>query len=460
MAELHKTLDRAKHGRFDLCGHGARVFRHDFPHGVCQYNGWIPADQPASGPEPASCALSRDQIKIGESLLRFDRLLVLREEAADQLRGGSGLTPLDLKMFGYGVAFTGPQEASGRFGNLARGQALRRCWDFSSGDELDAEGVKPLWTGYARHFISGYAPRVCSEDLAICLDRYPGFDGAEFPDEGQLKTLDMIACEDREASEGGDWIGINALGILKGDVDNLGEMFRIGLGDPTFAKTASLSRQLNAFFAIYLPWLLARKFPSVYTVFAGGDDFLLIAPWRTAQKLAATMREEFGRYAAANPEIHFSAGIATQKPGAPIAALAELAEDALEAAKGQPGKNAMTCFDETVPWKEWPTLEQALKHLDAVKIEEGLSSGYVYRLLHFVDMCAKEKNGVPEAGIWRAQLKYATRRYIVDKRKGMNEQQRQEVFMRLVQEIGGAIAQLESRYRIVLFNHLYRMRTR
>ena len=119
------------------------------------------------------------------------------------------------------------------------------------------------------------------------------------------------------------------------------------------------------------------------------------------------------------------------------------------------GKNAVTCFDEVVPWKDWPALEDALQRLDDLKVEESLSTGYVYRLLQFVDM----KKGSPEAAIWRAQFKYATRRYIVDKRKGLDEPARQELFARLAQEIGGAIAQLESRYRIALFNHLYRMRT-
>jgi CRISPR-associated protein Csm1 len=170
------------------------------------------------------------------------------------------------------------------------------------------------------------------------------------------------------------------------------------------------------------------------------------------------MQEELTRYAAGNSDIHFSAGIATQKPGAPIAVLADLADAGLEAAKAHAGKNALTCFDETLAWKDWPAIEDALQHLEDLKLEEALSSGYVYRLLQFVDMAAKEKKGAPEAAIWRAQFKYATRRYIVDKRKGLDEPARRQLFGRLAQEIGGSIEQLESRYRIALFNHLYRMR--
>jgi CRISPR-associated protein Csm1 len=220
---LWQSLESAKHKRFGLCQEGAHVFARKFPHGVCGYNGWLPADQERSGGDPASCALSRDQIKIGESLLRFDRLLVLRQEHAAQLRTRSNLTKLELDVFGYAVAFTEDEEASGAFGELAREQALRRCWDFSLADSSDPSGTKLLWAGYARRFISGYVPRTNSEDLAANDKRYLGVQPEELPKPGDLKTLDMVACEDREMDPDGDWIGINALGVLKGDVDNLGD---------------------------------------------------------------------------------------------------------------------------------------------------------------------------------------------------------------------------------------------
>jgi CRISPR-associated protein Csm1 len=458
LGQLHESLNRTKHQRFDLCRNAVSVLARDFPHGVCEYNGWLPADGERSGDKPASCALARDQIAIGESLLRFDRLIVVRRDAADRLHPGSQLKDLELDMFGYALAFTRDQAATGAFGELARNTALRRCWDFSVADSFDAEGIKPVWAGYARRFISGYAPLVSDDDL-VHRERYPEVDEDEFSRPDQLKTLDMIACEDREMVQERGWVGINALGILKGDVDNLGEMFRIGLGSPTFAKTAALSRQLNGFFAIYLPWLLAREFPGVYTVFAGGDDFFLIGPWRTAQKLAYRMQGEFARYAAGNADIHFSAGIATRKPGAPISVLAELAEIALKAAKGRDGKNAVTCFNETVSWKDWPSLEAARAGLESLKIGEALSSGYVYRLLQFVGMSEQEAT-CPAASIWRARFKYHTRRYVDDKRKGLSELDKQQLFARLAEDIGGAIMRLGSRYRIALFNQLYRTRVR
>ncbi len=457
---LRESLDDAKHRRFGLCATGPRVFQHVYPHGVCGYNGWLPADQPAQGDRPASCRLSRDQITIGEALLRFDRILVLRADGAATLRSGSATQRLELDAFGYTIAFTQAGEASGAFGQFAASGALRRCWDFSPADESDVSGERTLWSGYARRFISGYVPRVAADDLGPLRGRYADLAEDEIAAEGSLKPLDMLACEDRQPdTDGKTWIGVCALGVLKGDIDDLGELFRVGLGSPTFAKTAALSRQVNGFFAIYLPWLLAREFPSVYTVFAGGDDFFLIGPWRTVQQLAARMRKDFAEYVAGNPEIHFSAGIATQKPGAPIGALAELAEAALEDAKKRDGKDALACFGETVGWTDWPRLEAALARLQEVHREQSLTSGYIYGLLQFVDLRQRERDE-PQAAMWRSRFAYRTRRYVVDKRRNLDDEARRRLYAQLVSDLGKPIDELGPSYRIVLFNHLYQHRSR
>lgn len=459
--KLIDKLEVAKYQRFDLCSTGAKVFTSaGFPHGPCAYNGRLPADRPA-GERPASCAVSRDQIAIGEALLDFDRLLVVRAEEADALYASRAVQPLECRLFGYTLAFTKDEEISGRFGEQARNGALRRCWDFSPPADADREGNQPLWSGYARRFISGYAPRAGANDLGNLRDRY--LDITDWPEVDKLKPFDMLACEDRllVKDEGKEqWQGVAALGVLKGDVDNLGEIFRVGLKQPTFAKYASLSRQMNAFFAIWLPWKLARDYPSLYTVFAGGDDFFLIGPWRSTQRLAHAMQQEFARYVAGNPDIHFSAGIATQKPGAPIHTLAELAEDALGRAKQQEGKNAITCFGQTIAWQSWPALEAATARLGQLRDEARLSTGYVYGLLQFVDM-RREEASKPQAAMWRPRFAYRTRRFVVDKMRGLDEPARQRKFIEIVTTIAtNGIEALGANYRIVLFNHLYQFRDR
>lgn len=469
---LVEQLDRAKHARFDLCRSGARVFSDaDYRFGPCAFNGRLPADRAAEGGTAASCALSRDQIAIGRALVdRFERLLIVRETDTEMLRSGERLQPLELPLFGYRLAFTAHEEASGRFGELAASGLLRRCFNFSLPAADDADGTAPLWNGYARRFISGYVPRASGlESSPAQSSRYVGVD--DFPEAGDLAPFDLLASEDRQPDESGSgWLGVAALGVLKGDIDNLGELFRIGLQQPTFAKHAALSRQVNAFFAIYLPWLLAREYPKVYTVFAGGDDFFLVGPWRQVQKLAWRMRCEFHRYVAENGDLHFSAGIATQKPGAPVHMLAELAEDALTQAKKftepggnptQPAKNAVTCFGQTVPWQQWLHLEGAFDRLSALRNDAGLSTGYVYGLLQFVEMRQRERDGDPEAAMWRGRFQYRTRRFVVDRIRGLDEATRQRRFTELATDIGvNGIDKLGASYRIVLFNHLYQFRDR
>jgi CRISPR-associated protein Csm1 len=467
------SLDRIKHRRFDLCARGAYAFTQvRFPHGACAYNGRLPADEPARREQPASCALSRDQLAIGRSIVqRFERLLILRPDDAVDLRESASMQPLEQSILGYRVAFTVAEEASGRFGGWAASGAMRRCLDFSAPRGSDRDGSQALWSGYARRFISGHVPRASGQERQQA-DRYVGVPDDEYPRAGDLVSFDLLASGDREpAADGEGYRGVAALGVLKGDIDNLGELFRAGLQRPSFAKHAALSRQVNAFFAIYAPWLLEREYPSVYTVFAGGDDFFLIGPWRTVQRAARRLREEFGRYVAGNPTLHFSAGIATVKSGAPIQTLARLAEDALSASKawhtpaqaGKPpsSKNAVTCCGQTVPWDRWPELESAASRLEQLHTEVALSTAYVYGLLQFIQMREREQAGDVTASIWRSRFGYRTRRFVVDRLRGLDEAGRKRRYTELADDIGQrGIRQLGPAYRVAIFNHLYRFRDR
>jgi CRISPR-associated protein Csm1 len=447
---LFRDLESAKLRRFGLTGTAPAVFAVDYPHGVCQYNNRLPADK-SEGNNKASAALSRDQIKLGSELARKDRILVLRE--GTELRS-SGVSKLELPIFGYQLAFTQGDEETGKFGLQASGGSLLRCWDFSLPENMTA----PLWHGYARRYVNAYVPRF-SETDSWSSDKYGQWESEVDFDKVQYvgKTLNHIACEDRTPfTEREGWQGQVALMTLKGDVDNLGRIFEAGLAEPTFAKMAALSRQMNAFFALWLPALCASEpdFADTYTVFAGGDDFFLIGPWHKTQKLAARMAGEFKRYVAENPEIHFSAGMVMTKPGQPIATLATQAEEALDQAKND-GKNAVVLFGERVCWAEWPKIQGAQEQLDLIREQYDLSTGYVYGLLHLIDLASDTTN--PESAMWRSRFAYRTRRYVVDKIKDHDKRQRAQTELTMALGEQG-IAGLSTRYRIPLFNHFYRQR--
>ena len=445
MQDLFGALERAKLQRFDLTAPANPVFDVAYPHGVCQFNGKLPAD---AGQD--SAALSRDQIMLGSALTREDRLLIVQDTAS--LTGGN-LKRLEAPIFGYGVAFTQSADITGKFGALAKSGNLQRCWDFSLPENLN----DTLWNGYARRFINAYVPRFSELDL-LTSGKYRGLeDEVSWEDLrfGIGKSLSHIACEDRNCpTEPDKWVGQVALMALKGDVDNLGTIFQQGLQDPTFAKMAALSRQMNAFFAVWLPALCASEFPNTYTVFAGGDDFFLIGPWHSTQKLAARMAAEFKTYVAENPGITFSAGMVMTKPGQPIHALASQAEEALSAAKGI-DKNALVLFNERVRWPEWGKVQAAQDQLKRMRESYDLSTSYVYGLMQLIDLASDKTN--PEHAMWRSRFAYRTRRYVVDKIRDPDKRQRAQTELSVALGQQG-IEELGTSYRIPLFNHFYRQR--
>jgi CRISPR-associated protein Csm1 len=459
MGSLFSELEKAKLQRFDLTADATQtptVFAVNYPHGVCQYNGRLPADK-AEGSNKASAALSRDQITLGSQLIRKDRILITQGGVALH---GSGVTSLETAIFGYNVAFTGYEEETGKFGPLARDGSLLRCWDFSLPDNLE----DTLWNGYARRFINAYVPRFSELDLQTC-DKYRCLENDVEWDDLRLdigKTLNHIACEDQTCPNDPDkWQGQIALMTLKGDVDNLGTLFQQGLQEPTFAKMAALSRQMNAFFAIWLPAVCKVHFPNTYTVFAGGDDFFLIGPWHSTQKLAARMADEFKLYVAHNPGITFSAGMVMTKPGQPIHTLGSQAEEALDAAKGnhlpeaEARKNALVLYGERVRWSYWSKVHAAQVQLERVRADYELSTGYVYGLLQLIDLASDKTN--PEHAMWRSRFAYRTRRYVVDKIREPDKRQRAQTELSVALGEQG-INDLGTAYRIPLFNHFYSQR--
>lgn len=463
---LFEQLEDAKLRRFDLCGANPPAavcpgFLDRFTHGECKIDGRSPAHPELDGVSE----LAADQINTGKWLAHRDRLLVTKTRIAP-LSDTQKLDQLRLPIFGYHVLFTGVEEASGKFGDEARSGNLLRAWDFSLPESADA----PLWNGYARRAINAFVPRF-GETNDWEAERYRGLENLDDfdPHPHAPKTLNHLARDDRRLDENNRWVGAEALMTLKGDIDNLGLIFQQGLARPTFARMAALSRQVNAFFTVYLPWLCRQEFPNTYTVFAGGDDFFLIGPWHSTIRLASRMREEFARYVAQNPDIHFSAGLTMSKPGLPIRQLARQAEHALDAAKGhnpeknQPApKNAITCFGQSVAWPQFTELMACEAELARLADELGLSTGYLYGLLNLTDMAADTSR--PENALWHSRFAYRTRRMLETKIRNEGdrdaaERRRRSLQSELAVEIAHkGIEQYGAAYKIALFTHLYQRR--
>jgi CRISPR-associated protein Csm1 len=462
ITKLFEQLEIIKNQRFDLCGSSSApiVFKEfldsfDNNKGVCKIDGRSPASEQI---DIGTCIseLARDQIDTGHWLTRRERILITRQSL--------GMTSaLKIPVFGYHISFAENEEEQGKFGEQARNGNLLRAWDFS----LPKFADQALWNGYARRAINAYVPIANEKDLLEeTWAKYTGIE--EKLELDAAKTLNHLACGDRkpDPSRQDKWLGISALSTLKGDVDNLGAIFQSGLGDDvSFSKTAALSRQINAFFTVYLPWLCQTEYRDSYTVFAGGDDFFLIGPWLSQIKLAGRMRQAFQKYVAGNPEVHFSAGISTTKPGLPITQLGDMAEDALEQAKAHnpekraiAPKDAVSCFNQRMFWEEFAVLiSERRERLQRLSEENGLSTGYVYGLLNLIDM-AEKVHEKPENAIWHSYFAYRTVR-MLERNKQLDKEQRRRRQAELAEEIANAgIIRHGGNYRVTLFCHLYQQR--
>lgn len=456
--KLFEQLEIIKNQRLNLCGDSlAPIIFNDFldsfdnDKGVCKIDGRSPATQQIAIDTYIS-ELANDQIETGTWLTQRERILITRQSL--------GMTSaLKIPVFGYHINFAENEDAQGKFGEQAKNGNLLRAWDFS----LPTSGDQALWNGYARRTINAYVPLF--DDKAKAEQALGKYNGEEKLDLDEAKTFNHIACEDQTLQDNHQWQGISALSTLKGDVDNLGMIFQTGLSDDvSFSKTAALSRQINAFFTVYLPWLCKTEYPNTYTVFAGGDDFFLVGPWLSQIKLASKMRQAFQNYIAHNTEVHFSAGISTTKPGLPIGQLSEMAEIALELAKAhnpnevKPApKNAVSCFNQQMFWDEFSALEIRRDRLHALNQEMNLSTGYVYGLLTLINM-AEKVHEKPENAIWHSYFAYRTVR-MLERNKQLDKDQRKRRQAELAEEIANAgIIRHGGNYRVALFCHLYQQR--
>ena len=458
--QLFEQLETAKLSRFNLCGTKPpsaidKSFLDQFSDGECRIDGRSPAHPELDGVSE----LAWDQIMTGKWLANQDRLLVTRNRI-EALSEGQSLNQLRLNIFGYYVLFTRSEDVSGKFGNEARSENLARAWDFSLPESHD----KPLWNGYSRRAINAFVPKFQQTDLDDAgLGKYDGLSDEDREHERQQspKTLNHLARDNRRLDENNHWIGAEALSVLKGDIDNLGLIFQKGLERPTFARMASLSRQINAFFTVWLPWVCRNEFPNTYTVFAGGDDFFMIGPWLSIIRLASRMRQEFARYVANNPDIHFSVGLSMTKPGLPIRHLGNLAEVALDEAKKVPDKNAVTCFNQSVSWATFELLMKREAALGQLAGQLNLSTSYLYGLLNLTDMSANGKR--PESALWHSRFAYRTWRMLESKiqndgdREAM-DRKRRHWQQELAGEIAASIENHKGDYKIALFTYLYQQR--
>ena len=207
--------------------------------------------------------------------------------------------------------------------------------------------------------------------------------------------------------------GVADLGVIKGDVDFLGRIFSDGMGeDFSISRYVTLSRMLDLFFRGYLETVTTHDFPNTYTVYAGGDDLLLITDWENALALADRLACDFRAYVCDNPNLTLSIGLAVTKPHFPIRLGAEHAEQCLQKSKDR-GRDRLTVFGETVTWRVFrEKLEPYFRFLDGNVQSGEFGTAFLYRLLHYHRMHRELQAGKVERAVYRSRLSYDLKRNI------------------------------------------------
>lgn len=175
--------------------------------------------------------------------------------------------------------------------------------------------------------------------------------------------------------------GLQRLGVLRADVDNLGQILSMGLPEFTLSSLSQVSQLLTLFFQGYLSHYIDSKYKNrMYVVYSGGDDCFIVGPWNEIFTLADELHEKFTEFTCFNEDMTLSAGISLIHHKFPIYKGANLAGGALEKAKDN-GKNKITLFDIDFHWeREFQRIKTLKNILINALTEKKVSRALLYRL--------------------------------------------------------------------------------
>lgn len=201
--------------------------------------------------------------------------------------------------------------------------------------------------------------------------------------------------------------GIKRIGIMRADVDNLGNAFARGFEREdegkqyvSISRTATFSRKLNMFFKLHINHILKKGIygfgreteevaeRNALIVYSGGDDLFIVGAWNDMIEVAVDINEALRKYAQGTLTI--SAGIGLFPAKYPVKTMAWQTGELEDAAKHIDGKNAISVFgteDNTYKWdvfqrkvigEKYVLLEQYFSQMP----EKGMAA--LYKLMAYI----------------------------------------------------------------------------
>ncbi len=241
--------------------------------------------------------------------------------------------------------------------------------------------------------------------------------------------------------------GAQFLTLIKGDIDNLGLIMAYGLTDDkddltAISRTTTLSNHLKYYFSFFLngflkDWESKASENKVYTIFAGGDDLMLITPQSSTVKLVNELNEKFKEFVCSNNEAHISYSLTHFKDHTPIKIVADFAEENQGNGKkytkdkqrellttekekaflSENDKAGTFLFNTFIKNSELENLIKQVEYLTLKAKDEksGLSKGLIRRLLELSEMMKKYDETDDAAYlIVYARLNYTVNRILKD----------------------------------------------
>lgn len=269
------------------------------------------------------------------------------------------------------------------------------------------------------------------------------------PDTEEPITFDELAKADGE--------GIERLGLLRMDVDNLGQLFIRGFASAThIAAYSELSVRLDGFFKGYLNYLVqTEEFKNkVIIMYSGGDDLFIAGAYQRVLQLAGAIRMDFQKWVGGGNQPGISGGLAIVGGKYPIIKGAEIAgvmeKTAKQFPKGSenPKKNAICLFGIPFSWDQEYYIVMGWKEKWIQWIENNtISKSILFKLMQYYDL--KEQGKLK----WQWNSLYTLHRNRNDRNKQEIEILKQEVLMKGANNyraldlcvIGGRLAEISLR---------------
>lgn len=173
----------------------------------------------------------------------------------------------------------------------------------------------------------------------------------------RVRTINDLACKDNENTFAFER-ACSYIGILKGDMDNMGDILRSGFGfaeknikmlsnnNYNFTKYSAFSFYTNIFFTLIIN-KIASEF-DIYIAYSGGDDIVAIGEIDQILQFSEELNKRFNDWFV-NSKLTISVGIAMLDTTYPLWKGINIAEEELHKSKIK-DKNRITVFDETLKW--------------------------------------------------------------------------------------------------------------